>query len=182
MFSSIYFVWAPMRHDCWLAEHVHFHETALFSFVYRMHWALPFVLSKWIHGILLARETFPISDHHQIYKWHQFDTSEYLCLNGWQIAVFQCVRTEKKRFNVDKLLFDFQFALKSAVWSKFEMKFVSRTLFTMVFRSYSIAWIIWLKLDDISKYFQMNLINNYFSQLENVFLLLENPSQTMNHH
>lgn len=78
-------------------------------------WALPFVLSKWIHGILLARETFPISDHHQIYKWHQFDTSEYLCLNGWQIAMFQCMRTEKKRFNVDKLLFDFQFALKSAI-------------------------------------------------------------------
>lgn len=72
------------------------------------HWALPFVLSTRARNISNFRSS---SNLQMTSIWHK-----WVFVFKWVTnrRVSMCAY-RKKRFNVDKLLFDFQFALKSAV-------------------------------------------------------------------
>lgn len=83
--------------------------------------------------------TNPISDHHQTYKWHQFDTQVFgywVEMTGKLLCVCRIIFFSTSLFNVDKLRFDFQFASVTQ-WQKntFQLNLCSPIFFYSYFFS-----------------------------------------------
>lgn len=83
--------------------------------------------------------TNPISDHHQTYKWHQFDTQVFgywVEMAGKLLCVCRIIFFSTSLFNVDKLRFDFQFASVTQ-WQKntFQLNLCSPIFFYSYFFS-----------------------------------------------